>query len=139
MEICSDCPPLDYPTDKTRCAECPRGAEEWKCAGCGVSGPDRFRRCKCTTNVIVMQRGDGRTFTEWKRDQPNIDTIRRLGESVGGIRTPRMEGDNLAVILCSYFDNPDQAVDDELGWTPDAVAGCDEVLAAIRLHYETCK
>ena len=22
--ICSDCPPVDYPTDKTRCAPCPR-------------------------------------------------------------------------------------------------------------------
>lgn len=24
VAICCDCPPLDYPTDKTRCAECPR-------------------------------------------------------------------------------------------------------------------
>jgi hypothetical protein len=24
MTICSDCPPQDYPTDKTRCEECPR-------------------------------------------------------------------------------------------------------------------
>jgi hypothetical protein len=22
--VCEDCPPVDYPTDKTRCAECPR-------------------------------------------------------------------------------------------------------------------
>lgn len=22
--LCSDCPPVGYPTDKTRCAECPR-------------------------------------------------------------------------------------------------------------------
>lgn len=22
--LCSDCPPVDYPTDKTRCADCPR-------------------------------------------------------------------------------------------------------------------
>lgn len=22
--MCSDCPPVGYPTDKTRCAECPR-------------------------------------------------------------------------------------------------------------------
>lgn len=25
--ICSDCPPVGYPTDKTRCADCPRAAE----------------------------------------------------------------------------------------------------------------
>ena len=23
-ELCDDCPPLGYPTDKTRCLECPR-------------------------------------------------------------------------------------------------------------------
>jgi hypothetical protein len=23
-DLCSDCPPAGYPTDKTRCAECPR-------------------------------------------------------------------------------------------------------------------
>ena len=25
-ELCSDCPPSGYPTDRTRCAECPRKA-----------------------------------------------------------------------------------------------------------------
>ncbi len=50
-----------------------------------------------------------------------------------------MEGDNLAVLLCSYFDNPDQPNDDETGWTPDAISGCEEVLAAIRAHYCTLK
>ena len=25
-ELCEDCPPSDYPTDKTRCSECPRRA-----------------------------------------------------------------------------------------------------------------
>ena len=23
-KLCSDCPPADYPTDKTRCDDCPR-------------------------------------------------------------------------------------------------------------------
>lgn len=23
-KLCSDCPPVGYPTDKTRCVECPR-------------------------------------------------------------------------------------------------------------------
>lgn len=23
-ELCSDCPPTDYPTNKTRCRDCPR-------------------------------------------------------------------------------------------------------------------
>lgn len=64
---------------------------------------------------------------------------KRIDASLGGIRTTRMEGDNLAIILCSYFDNPEQENDDETGWTPDAVAGCEEVLAAIRAHYENLK
>lgn len=64
---------------------------------------------------------------------------KRIDASLGGITTPRMNGDNLAVLLCSYFDNPDQPNEDETGWTADAMAGCEEVLAAIRLHYETLK
>lgn len=64
---------------------------------------------------------------------------KRIDASLGGIRTPRMDGDNLSIILCSYFDNPEQENDDETGWTPDAVAGCEEVLAAIRAHYEHLK
>lgn len=64
------------------------------------------------------------------------DYAQKAGQRLGGIRTDRMNGDNLAIILCSYFDNPDQQADDETGWTPDGIAGCDEVLAAIRAHYE---
>ena len=26
--LCSDCPPVGYPTDKTRCDECPRRAQK---------------------------------------------------------------------------------------------------------------
>ena len=64
---------------------------------------------------------------------------KQLDARLGGIKTPRMGGDNLAIILCTYFDNPEQPNEDETGWTADATAGCDEVLAAIRLHYEPCK
>jgi hypothetical protein len=63
------------------------------------------------------------------------DRMKRVGKSLGGVSTPRMDGDNLAIILCSHFDNADQA-EGENGWTPDAEAGCEEVLAAIRDHYE---
>jgi hypothetical protein len=28
IELCSDCPPFGYPTDKTRCDECPRLTEK---------------------------------------------------------------------------------------------------------------
>lgn len=60
---------------------------------------------------------------------------RRLFERLGSISSPKMGGDNLAILLCGYFDNPDQE-DGENGWTPDAVAGCDEVLDAIRAHFQ---
>lgn len=62
-----------------------------------------------------------------------VDELRR---KLGSIETPMMRGDNLAVTLCSNFDNPDQD-EDEHGWTPDAIKGCDEVLDAIHAHYAT--
>lgn len=63
------------------------------------------------------------------------DIVKLTSERLGGVTTPRMEGDNLAVLLCSVFENPDQEVDEETGWTLDAVTGCNEVLDAIREHY----
>lgn len=37
IQLCDDCPPLDYPTDKTRCRPCPRrdlaASSEQQCAG----------------------------------------------------------------------------------------------------------
>lgn len=71
--------------------------------------------------------------------QMERERVKKCGDRLGGITIPRMEGDNLAVTLCSHFDNPDQEEDGETGWTPDAIAGCDEVLAAIRSHYEQPK
>lgn len=61
--------------------------------------------------------------------------LKRAGERLGGVSIERMGGDNLAVTLCSHFDNPDQEQDDDSGWTADAVAGCDETLSAIHAHY----
>ena len=53
--------------------------------------------------------------------------------SLAGIETPQMKGDNLAVTLCSCFENPNQEQGED-GWTPDAIKGYDEVMAAIREH-----
>lgn len=65
------------------------------------------------------------------------ELVERLNERLGGVETPMMQGDNLAVMLCSFFDNPDQepGCDDDCGWTADALAGCNEVLEATRAHY----
>lgn len=66
--------------------------------------------------------------------------LQELGRGVGGVTTDAMGGDNLAIILCTHFaDWSDQEPDDETGWPPDAVEKCNEVLAAIRKHYEQSK
>ncbi|WP_323008974.1 hypothetical protein [Paracoccus sp. (in: a-proteobacteria)] len=62
--------------------------------------------------------------------------IERLDDTLGGITVPDlMHGDNLAITLCTAYDNPDQDADEETGWTPDAISGMEAVLAAIRAHY----
>lgn len=61
--------------------------------------------------------------------------LERAIERLAGISTERMEGDNLAILLCSHFENPDQEVEDDTGWTPDAVEGFHEVEKAFREHF----
>ncbi|WP_242221656.1 hypothetical protein [Shinella zoogloeoides] len=56
-------------------------------------------------------------------------------ERLGGIETPMMNGDNLAILLCTFFDKSEQKNDDETGWSPDAITGMYEVLDAIHRHY----
>jgi hypothetical protein len=63
------------------------------------------------------------------------DLIERLNERLGSVQTPMMEGENLAIVLCGFFENPDQDCEDDTGWTPDGIKGQDEVLDAIRAHY----
>jgi hypothetical protein len=68
---------------------------------------------------------------------PDTDTLAGLHETLGGVTVPNiMHGDNLAITLCTAYDNPDQDADEETGWTPDAIAGQEAVLAAIRDHYD---
>lgn len=63
------------------------------------------------------------------------EALTRKIDSVLSIETPAMGGDNLAIVLCSHFDNPDQPQDDETGWSEDATRGYDEVKAAIAAHF----
>lgn len=64
-----------------------------------------------------------------------VEWLRRDGDRVAGVSTPRMQTDNLAIILCGQFDNPDQQSDDDTGWTPDAIEGCDEAIGAIISYF----
>ena len=57
-------------------------------------------------------------------------------ETVMWIETPAMEGDNLAVTLCSHFEDCEGEVDDN-GWHPKAVEGCDQVKSAIAQHFRS--
>lgn len=62
--------------------------------------------------------------------------VERLNDTLGGVQVPDlMHGDNLAIMLCTAYDNPDQDTDDETGWTPDAISRQEAGLAAIRAHY----
>ena len=64
------------------------------------------------------------------------ELVERLDRTLGGVTVPNlMHGDNLAITLCTAYDNPDQDTDDETGWTPDAISGQKAVLSAIRAHY----
>lgn len=54
---------------------------------------------------------------------------------LAGIETPMMRGDNLSIVLASAFENPDQEIDGDTGWTQDAINGALEVLDAIHAHY----
>lgn len=53
---------------------------------------------------------------------------------LGNIETTLMHGDNLAVTLCTHFDDGADS-DDDTGWSPAAIAGYQEVIAAICEHY----
>lgn len=55
-------------------------------------------------------------------------------ETIMGIKTPAMKGDNLAVTLCSYFEDCEGEADDN-GWHPKAIEGHDQVENAICAHF----
>ena len=63
------------------------------------------------------------------------DLVRRLRNTLGGVSVPEnMHGDNLAILLCSFFEDAD-GEQDESGWTEAATDGCDKTLDAIHAHY----
>lgn len=58
--------------------------------------------------------------------------VELLHKELGSVSTPDMHGDNLAILLCSFFEDDDT----DNGWTDAALARQEAVLAAIRGHYE---
>jgi hypothetical protein len=60
----------------------------------------------------------------------------RAVDRIMGVEVAAMNGDNLAVTLCTAFDDPDQEADSEEGWTPAAIEGYEQVCAAIRALFD---
>lgn len=65
--------------------------------------------------------------------------LAKAHENLGGVQAPAMNGDNLAVSLCSYFDEGDDWPEgdgpDDCGWSPSATNGYEQTIDAIRQHY----
>jgi hypothetical protein len=58
-----------------------------------------------------------------------------LRDTLGGITCPEvMHGDNLAIVLCTAFDDSGPT-DEETGWSVSAIEGCNATLSAIHAHY----
>lgn len=74
------------------------------------------------------RRAEQRVRAEIARD------IKKACETVMGIETPMMRGDNLAVTLCSYFEDIEGEPDDN-GWHPKAIEGHDQVKSGIEQHF----
>ena len=64
-----------------------------------------------------------------------VEALTKANERLPGIKTPMMGGDNLAVLLCSFFDDGDKDTEDDDVWGQRARDGYEEVIAAIRAHY----
>lgn len=62
--------------------------------------------------------------------------IDRANARLGSIDTPLMRGDNLAITLCSHFDDGGPS-DDDTGWSEAAIAGYEQVIGAIQAHYSS--
>lgn len=63
------------------------------------------------------------------------DIVARLRAKLGGVQIDAMQGDNLAIILCTAFDDPDEDVGDETCWGASAISGSTATLDAIHAHY----
>ena len=63
------------------------------------------------------------------------DLVKRLRHTLGSVSVDEhMHGDNLAILLCSFYEDAEGEIDDN-GWTEVAVTGCERTLDAIHAHY----
>ena len=63
------------------------------------------------------------------------ELVKRLRHTLGSVSVDEhMHGDNLAILLCSFYEDAEGEIDDN-GWTEVAVTGCERTLDAIHAHY----
>lgn len=99
--------------------------------GGGMRGYARFASAQEIAAKHILEaerRAEQRVRAEIARD------IKKACETVMGIETPMMRGDNLAVTLCSYFEDIEGEPDDN-GWHPKAIEGHDQVKSGIEQHF----
>lgn len=76
--LCSDCPPVGYPTDETRCTPCPRRTSDeapcTDCGGTGISGQTE-RRCACQPPLPSDREEAGKVtaVAYWTSRYPDYD------------------------------------------------------------------
>ena len=56
-----------------------------------------------------------------------LHELDRAIERIMGIEIEAMNGDNLAVVLCSHFDQDDGSEPDDCGWSQSAVNAYEEI------------
>lgn len=61
--------------------------------------------------------------------------IKSANERMPGISVPASNGDNLAIALCTYFDDGEDPEDEETHWSKAAIEGQEQMVEAIRNHY----
>ncbi len=64
-----------------------------------------------------------------------MDELAKAIDRVMNISTPVMCGDNLAIVICSHFDDGEDG-DDDCGWSPSAVKAYEQIKAAFEAHFK---
>ena len=106
-----------------------RGPDEWKCAGCGIAGPDTDRRCDCATSVVCCgNRGEWKTGPTWATQPDPLADPR-----VAALATARRDALEEAAKVCQRISNTDLAATNppyEAGYS-DAADACFHAIRAL--------
>lgn len=85
--------------------------------------------CKARAALTSSPPGDGKLREALEK------AIKSANERMPGISVPASNGDNLAIALCTYFDDGEDPEDEETHWSKAAIEGQEQMVEAIRNHY----